>query len=409
MGASQCGKCRGSRGNVVAFGYDKEDGLPKTTKGFAVQHGGLSFDKENKVSRRLQETNYLADIDQNIWTVSYDDAYVVMGQAELEEIAYAFQESLNKLTTNNAKKSIYEEANMGKATISREIFLGVFVDHCFGSVGKQLPVHLFSHLAGSENGKLGYRALVSAVYMWRKGTMLDRLVLLFDMFDKYPRKGYLSRSNIKELVHAISKRRTDSASGMMRALKLDGAVAWRRPKNSRTHSGLVTPFTQARLAATTSGGDIWKLEEHEEEQKEKERDEGKSSHEKWQVHVSDADANDSEKLKNRFLSIPGGKGALPPLSGGGEWDVVNFESLNQKLKVDADNLVSLLTPRAGKRCADSDKYGSHVNQELDLFIDKIFEDMDPDVYGQISVKEWLYFASGDRDIDEFLEHFVLAI
>jgi hypothetical protein len=68
---------------------------------------------------------------------------------------------------------------------------------------------------------LTYKPLVSALYMWQRGTMRDQLVLLFDIWDTNPKDGRLSKLELAEMVRACSRRHTASACMMMEALHLD--------------------------------------------------------------------------------------------------------------------------------------------------------------------------------------------
>eukprot|EP00954_Amorphochlora_amoebiformis_P024488 1366647-Amorphochlora_amoeboformis.AAC.1 len=60
---------------------------------------------------------------------------------------------------------------------------------------------------------------------------------------------------------------------------------------------------------------------------------------------------------------------------------------------------------------EHDKYEKQVcsciDNELELFVDELFESLDNEHDGLVSLEEWIRFASGDRNMDDFLEHFTL--
>eukprot|EP00954_Amorphochlora_amoebiformis_P026726 1380958-Amorphochlora_amoeboformis.AAC.4 len=137
------------------------------------------------------------------------------------------------------------------ATIGVDEFTKYF-SNCFGAVGRMMSEQLFSHLTNSaeryakgfkpeeQKPQLAIKALISAIYTWypalpsleagcltnhhaalQRGTMRDRLILLFDMWDTDPTDGYLSLRELKNMVRAMSTRHAASTVMMLEALHLD--------------------------------------------------------------------------------------------------------------------------------------------------------------------------------------------
>ncbi len=50
---------------------------------------------------------------------------------------------------------------------------------------------------------------------------------------------------------------------------------------------------------------------------------------------------------------------------------------------------------------------NEIEEEIELFVGQIFEDMNTKHDGLVSLSEWLKYADGDEDIDEFVAHFML--
>jgi len=163
-----------------------------------------------------------------LWIDSYGEAMKHLSEEEVKQISLDFREACE--TEENCKIS---HPSLDEASIGVDEFTRYF-SHCFGRVGSTMATPLFNYLTSyagkcsrrkfSEDGGpkfLSFKPLVSAIYMWERGTMRDRLVLLFDMWDVDPKDGYLSMRELKNMVRACSRRRAASTVMMMEALHLD--------------------------------------------------------------------------------------------------------------------------------------------------------------------------------------------
>jgi len=331
-----------------------------------------------------------------IWTQSFVEASTRFSKDEMEEISALFHEACRAraIAAGNGQAKDYGTRDYRAETIGVDEFKRFFANY-FGNVGTMMADQLFMHLTAAANkcqknfrgpGSLGFRPLVSALHTWQHGTMRDRLILLFDMWDTEPKDGYLSMKELRHMVRATSRRHTASTVMMLEALHLD-----------------ISPV----IPVTADNG--W--------------GEG-------QGKESDAPVAPAKELKalacvRDFKGARGSIGVAKCLQK--EIAVKTERAIKEERAAKEERAVKV--ERNMKQYADRtqtqppgimDNYEAEharyesqvcncIDDELELFIDQVFEDMDTTHDGLVSVKDWLRYASGDRNIDEFLEHFTLQI
>ncbi|GAB5366767.1 hypothetical protein AAMO2058_001171700 [Amorphochlora amoebiformis] len=353
-----------------------------------------------------------------IWTQSYPQATKTFSKEEIKSIEETFREACEEAAI--AAKAAKERMNRVKsdpsgsrvtsprqgATIGVDEFTKYF-SNCFGAVGRMMSEQLFSHLTNSaeryakgfkpeeQKPQLAIKALISAIYTWQRGTMRDRLILLFDMWDTDPTDGYLSLRELKNMVRAMSTRHAASTVMMLEALHLDISPLQQLQVDDMEEE----KYANNHLAATV-------LERARKSAGSHEIQEIKSIMEQKRKYRVAKSAY--EKKKGAQLGSPGIQAKAA-------------EESNIKARIDDKVTDSGMSKSADSAAGDEirfdewekehDKYEKQVcsciDNELELFVDELFESLDNEHDGLVSLEEWIRFASGDRNMDDFLEHFTL--
>eukprot|EP00465_Bigelowiella_longifila_P009298 CAMPEP_0185257702 /NCGR_PEP_ID=MMETSP1359-20130426/6743_1 /TAXON_ID=552665 /ORGANISM="Bigelowiella longifila, Strain CCMP242" /LENGTH=420 /DNA_ID=CAMNT_0027842913 /DNA_START=17 /DNA_END=1279 /DNA_ORIENTATION=+ len=381
-----------------------------------------------------------------LWIDSYDEAMKHLSEEEVKKISLDFREACE------TEEHCISHPHSDGESISVDQFTRYF-SHCFGRVGSTMATPLFNHLTSyagksrrrkfSKEGSprfLSFKPLVSAIYMWERGTMRDRLVLLFDMWDVDPKDGYLSMRELKNMVRACSRRRAASTVMMMEALHLDftplkieesaddpvdldgdyedggggggeedeGASSGRKkqrrhPGKTRTNGQRKEKMRKRHEAGVMKAGRQAHALEKEAE-----------SHLSEEAHKPN-DCDEEKAGLDGFSDPPHnndphhGKELGPGAFGAAKADVEEGEAKTKReATAKEDDGICFEAYEKEHARYESQACGC-IDDELELFINEVFEDMDTKKDGLVSVDEWLRYAAGDRDIAEFLEHFTLQI
>mmetsp|Transcript_15756 Transcript_15756/g.38855 ORF Transcript_15756/g.38855 Transcript_15756/m.38855 type:complete len:450 (+) Transcript_15756:232-1581(+) len=367
-----------------------------------------------------------------IWTQSYEAAVKALKKEEFEEVEGTFREAC----TTQSSKSAKDEAAVKKRNETDSINADEFTRHfsnCFGRVGAEMANQLFSHLTESVDKHhrnfqdstegLRFEPLISAIYMWQFGTMRDKLILLFDMWDTDPKDGYLSMAELKRMVRATSRRHNSSAVMMMEALHLDISPLLLEDQCGSLDCDSdddLSPRTRRRIKR------IKKAIKQKHKNKglgmkgmQKEGKECENSPQKKEVNFAKMipDAKNGGNISGKKDSVqeamekePDGKTCnsfMKPVEP--DEKVGNIPGPKNSIQnMEAVDEISFEMYAKEHQRYENQVCGT-IDDELELFTGEVFEDMDTKHDGLVSLDEWLQYASGDRNIDEFLQHFTLGI
>jgi len=84
----------------------------------------------------------------------------------------------------------------------------------FGEAGDICPRRLFWCLADGATNRVSFETWLNAITLWEKSSAYTRLKIIFDIFDR-SQTGYLSRSEVKDLVLAVTKKRRSCVSAVV--------------------------------------------------------------------------------------------------------------------------------------------------------------------------------------------------
>mmetsp|Transcript_23626 Transcript_23626/g.35447 ORF Transcript_23626/g.35447 Transcript_23626/m.35447 type:complete len:431 (+) Transcript_23626:62-1354(+) len=421
-----------SESENFAFGEKEMDMEAKTTKSTMKRRASLSIKRSKKKASKKsmivlnQEIYPTGSSDKGlptecIWTQSYDEAIKAFSHEELEQVREQFKQA--SVETNGTKK---ETKAPSPPVIGLDEFIKYF-SGCFGVVGHMMSTQLFTHLTNTMKrcgcgvakikNRLELKPLISAIYTWQRGTMRDKLILLFDMWDTDPQDGYLSRKELKNMVRAMSRRHAAPTVMMLEALHLDMS-----PVEAKDEKSEVEEFSNRELAKTAKGmvslsaAELADLKDRTRKERcARSRSNGvpKEAIEDVEPRGVDVNQNTIENRKAEEKSQVKSSGVLNEPVENGE---AKSESAH---KVTTDNKKEI-TFKAQKesegkrdnyelyhRQSERQCYGS-IDDELEFFIDQVFEFMDTQHDGLVSTDEWLRFASGDKNLDDFLEHLILS-
>eukprot|EP00472_Partenskyella_glossopodia_P014968 CAMPEP_0197515094 /NCGR_PEP_ID=MMETSP1318-20131121/331_1 /TAXON_ID=552666 /ORGANISM="Partenskyella glossopodia, Strain RCC365" /LENGTH=443 /DNA_ID=CAMNT_0043063369 /DNA_START=9 /DNA_END=1340 /DNA_ORIENTATION=+ len=425
------------------FGNCEKDMEVSTTKHCIQNHSSHKVKRESKKSKKSKaqicaigteiyptHSNHPTPARMAMWTTNYNAAMSQFSKEELDQIAALFREACSSAMESHHLDHRPEHEPTSSNTIGVDEFTKYF-SNMFGRVGQNMARQLFREITEDDDkcGKktlgsdtrLGFRPLVSALHTWQHGTMRDRLVLLFDMWDTSPKDGFLSMNELRNMVRATSRRSTLSTVMMWEALHLNIGEKMemldqlehsetsksRKQEHEHEHSSTRHPvpadgFAMAKeekpreTPTTRIAGHTTGAEAAEKKQKDSKRNSKSNDSEKKMQEVEKEIEEEVKDDNNARNTENDGRNADVVI------DEINFDSLKPgggDEKYDYEAAHAKYTTQVCKT----------IDDELDLFIEQVFEDMDNGHDGLISLNEWLRYASGDRNIDEFLRHFTLQV
>mmetsp|Transcript_6426 Transcript_6426/g.8844 ORF Transcript_6426/g.8844 Transcript_6426/m.8844 type:complete len:453 (+) Transcript_6426:109-1467(+) len=451
MGTCSCS----AEADAPHFGESERDMEVNTTKNFLQTSarnikkssmGELSTQKKKKKKKKKAQicgvgqeiyptvSDHPTPAGACIWTNSYPMAIEHLSEEELKQISLDFREACG--IKNNSDTT----ENVAKPSENQSIDVDQFTrwfSHYFGRVGCAMSNQLFAHLTASVDiqtrgfndkaPELCYRPLVSAIYAWQKGTMRDKLILLFDMWDTAPKDGHLSKRELKKMVRAVSQGRAASTVMMMEALHLDISPFEQKDIES-------DPTTDCRKNPENKlKAEAKKFSSKESCAKKRAEIMKKIAASRLSTLLEEPGAmrkespvgqdskrfgeKESDPLSNEDYKVPYTEkiGKAKESMGLDEAQKQNVHSMAEsKMKGDLDRENDEVDFAYFKNYEEEHaRYESQacgcIDDELDLFINEVFDDMDIKHDGLVSVDEWLKYASGDRNIDDFLEHFTLQV